>query len=120
MFTKLKVVLITGAIALAGIGGVAAAQGKGGGGARRAERKARMLEKFDTNTNGVLDPAEKQAMFDQRAAKRFEKLDTNNDGALSLEEFKAGKQKLGRQGRGTFRGGKLGRGGKWGGGPDRP
>ena len=115
MFTKLKVVLITGAVLCAGAVGVAAAQGPGGGKLDRGARKAKMLEKFDANDNGVLDPAEKQAMFDARAAKRFEKLDTNKDGALSLEEFKAGKKLLGRQGRG----GKF-RGGKRGGGPGQP
>ena len=115
MFTKLKVVLITGAVLLAGVG-VAAAQGKGRGGPDRAERKAKMLEKFDANKNGVLDPAEKQAMFDERASKMFEKLDTNKDGALSLAEFKAGKKMMGRMGRGgKFRGGKRG-----GGGPGQP
>lgn len=104
MLTKLKVALITGAVVVAGAVGVAAAQGKGDRGADHAERKARLLEKFDANQNGVLDPAEKQAMFDERAAKMFEKLDTNKDGALSLDEFKAGKQKMGRHGRGQFRG----------------
>lgn len=115
MFTKLKVVLITGAVLVAGAVGVAAAQGKGGRGLDREERKAKMLEKFDANKNGVLDPAEKQAMFDERASKMFAKLDTNNDGALSLSEFKAGKKMMGRGGRGKFRGGKRG-----GGGPDQP
>ena len=118
MLKKLKIVLITGAVLVAGVAGVAAAQGPGGGKLDRGARKARMLEKFDANDNGVLDPAEKQAMFDARAAKRFEKLDANNDGALSLEEFKAGKNKMGRQGRGKFRG-KF-RGGAGGGGANQP
>jgi len=108
MFTKWKVILITGAVLAAGAAGVAAAQGPG-------PRKAKLLEKFDANNNGVLDPSEKQAMFDARAAKRFAKLDTNNDGALSLDEFKAGKQMKGRAGRG----GKL-RGKRGGGGPGQP
>ena len=104
MLTKLNVVLITGAVLLAGVG-VAAAQGKG-----KDERKAKMLEKFDANKNGVLDPAEKQAMFDERAEKMFAKLDTNKDGKLSLDEFKAGKQMMGRRGGGKFRGkGRAGR-----------
>lgn len=117
MLTKLKVVLITGAVLLAGVG-VAAAQGKGRGGPDREERKAKMLEKFDANKNGVLDPAEKQAMFDERATKMFEKLDANKDGQISLAEFKAGKKQMGRGGRGfrgKFRGGPRG-----GGGPGQP
>ena len=122
MFTKLKVVLITGAVLLAGADGVAAAQGPGRGKPRpdRAERKAKMLEKFDANNNGVLDPAEKQAMFDERASKMFAKLDTNKDGALSLAEFKAGKKLMGRRGGGKFRGGKFRGGSRGGEGPDQP
>ena len=112
MFTKLKVVLITGAVLLAGAG-VAAAQGKGRG-LDKAQRKAKMLDKFDANKNGALDPAEKDAMFDARATKKFEKLDANKDGVLTLDEFKAGKKKMGRQGRGKLRGGKRG------GGPGQP
>lgn len=115
MFTKLKVVLVTSAVLVAGVVGVAAAQGPGAGKLDRAARKAKLLEKFDANKNGVLDPAEKQAMFDERASKMFAKLDTNKDGALSLEEFKAGKKMMGRQGRG----GKF-RGGPGGGGPGQP
>ena len=114
MLTKLKVALITGAVVVAGVVGVAAAQGSGGGKLDRGARKARMLEKFDANKDGALDPAEKQAMFDARAAKMFEKLDANKDGALTLDEFKAGKKAFGRQGRGKFRGGKRG------GGPGQP
>jgi hypothetical protein len=117
MSHKLKVALISYAVLVAGAVGVAAAQGPGARGIDRAERKAKMLEKFDANQDGVLDRAEKQAMFDARAAKRFEKLDVDNDGKLSFDEFKAGKKMMGRSGRG-FRG-KF-RGGQRGGGPSQP
>src|SRR3569623_832006 len=90
MLTKLKL-----AIALCGslAGGVH-------GGAARAE----ILQKYDTNKDGKLDDAEKAAMRDARATEAFSKLDTNKDGQLSLDEFKAGRAKMGmhRHARGRF------------------
>ena len=114
MLKKLKLVFVTTAVLVGGIAGVAAAQGGGGKPdkpamkERFAEKRAEKLARFDTNKDGVLDPAEKQAMHDARAKDRFAALDTNKDGVLSLDEFKAGKERggmhHGRKGRGKHRG----------------
>lgn len=53
--------------------------------AHSAAHQARLLAKYDTNKNGVLDPEERQAA---RAAK-FAKKDTNKDGVISFDEFLA-------------------------------
>ena len=106
MFTKIKVVLITAACLVGGVAGIAAADG-GGRTFDRAAKKAEMLAKYDTNKNGVLDPAEKEAMHEARAEEMFKKLDKDGDGKLSLAEFKAGKQmRQGRGGKGRGRGGR--------------
>ena len=96
MFTKLKISVLTAVVL--GTAGLAAAQAPAQGhDARHAERKAKLLEKFDLNKNGALDPAEKEAMHEQRARTMFSKLDANGDGKLTFEEFKAAKHgKFGR------------------------
>ena len=51
-----------------------------------------MLEKFDTNHNGTIDPEEREAMKAQREARRAEmlkKYDTDGDGKLSDTEREA-------------------------------
>lgn len=113
---RFKLVLATAAVLVGGTVGFAAANGQTGGhrgdpAARAAwkqkhqERKAEMLQKFDANKNGVLDPAEKQVMHDERVTKIFTKLDTNKDGSVSLAEMKAGKLgRMGRHGHGKHRG----------------
>jgi 5-hydroxyisourate hydrolase-like protein (transthyretin family) len=72
--------------------------------AKHAQQKAEMLAKYDTNKDGKLDDAEKAAMRDARATEAFKKLDTNGDGQLSIDEFKAGRAKMGlhRHARGRF------------------
>jgi hypothetical protein len=69
--------------------------------AKRAERKAEMLAKYDTNKDGKLDPQERAVMRDAKATERFQKMDTDNDGKISLDEFKAA-QGRGRHARGGF------------------
>jgi Ca2+-binding EF-hand superfamily protein len=79
---------------LLGAGVAAAHPGAGpGDDASRAEHKARKMERFDTNKDGVLDDAEKAAMrqaFEQRHAERkakfLERFDTNKDGQLDASE----------------------------------
>lgn len=121
MFSKkLKLALVTSALAIGGLAGFAGAKGFHGGGDRaamkekfdtnkdgtldaaekaklkeafgamRAQRKAEVLAKFDANKDGQLDDAERTAMRDTRIAERFTKLDANADGKLTLDEFKAG------------------------------
>ncbi len=59
-------------------------------------RKAKCLEKFDTNKDGQLDDQEKEAMKAAREARRaehrakfMEKFDTNKDGQLDEQEKEA-------------------------------
>ena len=99
MFTKkLKLIAVSSLLVVGSVVGIAAAQGgdQGQGRPDRAERKARMLEKFDANRDGQLDDGERQAMHAERSAKKFAALDANSDGVLSKSEFAA--QKMGRHG----------------------
>jgi Ca2+-binding EF-hand superfamily protein len=53
-----------------------------------------ILNKYDTNKNGTLDPEEKENIRKARESKRasdLQKLDTNKDGKISREERAAGK-----------------------------
>lgn len=52
------------------------------------ERMARMVERYDSNGDGMVSPEEIQAV---RAAE-FKTADTNQDGVLSLQELQAHKQ----------------------------
>jgi hypothetical protein len=115
MFKKFSLVFATAAVLA---GGVAMANTPNGAKptkeerqARHAERKAKMLEKFDANNNGVLDQAEKDAMHDQRITERFAQMDADGNGSITLAEMKAAKQAhMGKHGgkrhhRGGFNGG---------------
>ncbi len=95
MLTKMKM-FVLGAALLGGVG-IAAAQSAPATGAspdraawqaKKAERKAEMLAKYDTNKDGKLDPQERAVMRDEMLTKRFEAMDLNKDGQVSLEEFK--------------------------------
>ena len=59
--------------------------------AKRAEMKAQMLAKFDSNKDGKLDQNERGVMKDERAAAAFKRLDADGNGSISLAEFKSGK-----------------------------
>jgi len=52
------------------------------------DRHARILARFDTNHNGVLDPDEKAAM-EKFKAERLAKYDKNGDGKLDQSEREA-------------------------------
>jgi hypothetical protein len=120
---KLKLVIVTAALAIGGISGVALARGHHGGGGKAmvekfdvnkdgklddaekaqlksafAAKKAEKLARFDANKDGQLDEAERQVMHEERVAKRFAMLDTNKDGAITLEEMKAAKPHGGMRG----------------------
>jgi Ca2+-binding EF-hand superfamily protein len=75
-------------------------KGFGGRQGRRGPDQAQLLEKFDANHNGVLDPEEKEAARkgfragreqgrEQRQAKLLEKFDTNHNGTIDPEERQA-------------------------------
>lgn len=57
---------------------------------RGSDRAQRMLKRFDTNRDGVIDESELQAADNERAGKRAERmlkrLDANGDGKISMEE----------------------------------
>jgi hypothetical protein len=76
-----------------------------------ANRRNKILGKYDSNRNGLLDPAERKCLQTdrQRAAKRLDlkrRFDLNHDNILdsseaaALESFKAGKRVLARDARG--------------------
>ena len=73
--------------------------------AAAAEHAATMFERFDVNSDGVIDEGDREA----RAEQRFERLDADSDGAISPEEFSAvherrGEMRENRGRRGEMRG----------------
>ena len=106
MFTKMKLALVMCA-SLVGIAAAAPAPSNPSADvagkieakrAARAERKAQMLAKYDTNKDGKLDSTERAVMRDEMAVMRFKKLDLDGDGKVTLDEFKQAKAQL-RHGR---------------------
>ena len=55
-----------------------------------AAEHVKMIETYDTNKDGKLDDAEKDARRASRIATRFDRLDSNDDGVISRDEFVAG------------------------------
>jgi Ca2+-binding EF-hand superfamily protein len=71
-------------------------KGFGGHQGRRGPSQAQLLEKYDANHNGVLDPEEKaaakadwEAHRKEREAKMLERFDANHNGVLDPEEREA-------------------------------
>jgi len=65
--------------------------------------RGRILEKYDANKNGQLDPEEKAALERDREARRAEfvkQFDTDGDGKLSDAEKEAAGEKFPHRGRG--------------------
>lgn len=68
---------------------------------RQADNQARLLPEFDTNRNGIIDPAERKVIANKRLqtglAHRYVvmllRFDANRDGSLQLAELPAGKNK---------------------------
>ncbi len=112
------------ALALCGllVGGVAAADSVQGSGSvptaaqkqawkqKREQKKAELLQKYDTNHDGKLDANERKVMIDDRATEAFKQMDANGDGVVTLDELKAFKEKqaIERQGRRAERHGRRG------------
>jgi hypothetical protein len=76
-------------------------KGFGGRHGRRGPDQAQLLEKYDANHNGVLDPEEKaaakaewEAHRKEREAKMLERFDANHNGVLDPEEKEAAKKEL--------------------------
>ena len=91
---------IMGAALIAGAGGLAA-NDKATGHEHGGWGQARILEKYDANKNGVLDPEEKAAFERDREARRAEfmkKFDTDGDGKLSDTEKQAMREQMGAMG----------------------
>lgn len=57
------------------------------GGADHEQRRAQFLAEADTNQDGTLSKAEKQAFHEAHAKARFAKKDENGDGRLSKDEL---------------------------------
>ena len=76
-----------------GDGGLSADELTAAAAARAAERTARMLERLDTNGDGLLQQTEMQPRGD-RAGKMFERMDTDGDGGISEAEFDAARARL--------------------------
>jgi EF hand len=87
---NLKLVIMTAALAVGGISGVALARGHGGGGKAMVEKPhAERSSKFDANKDGKLDDAEKaqlKAAFAAKKAERLARFDANKDGQLDETE----------------------------------
>jgi Ca2+-binding EF-hand superfamily protein len=61
--------------------------GRGGGHGQSHGVRMTLLERLDSNADGVLTLDEFSARSAERAERRFNKKDTDGDGLLSLEEF---------------------------------
>jgi Ca2+-binding EF-hand superfamily protein len=59
-----------------------------------APRRENLLEKYDKNKNGKLDPEEREAVRKDREADRLKRFDKNGDGKLDKEEQEAARSEL--------------------------
>ena len=95
MLKKLGLALALSGSLFAGAAGIAAAQGAG------PQDKATLLQKYDTNGDGKLEPNERAAMRADFQAKRearkaamLARFDTNKDGKLDKAERKVMRETL--------------------------
>ncbi|SFS02418.1 EF-hand domain-containing protein [Yoonia litorea] len=61
---------------------------------RAQDRIERMMERFDTNGDGLLQQAELPRPGEGRTARMFERVDANRDGLISEDEFEAAKARM--------------------------
>jgi len=97
-----QVFAIMAAGLIAGAGAAVYAANEGAGHEHGGYGKGRMIEKYDTNKNGVLDPEEKAAFERDREVRRAEfmrKFDTDGDGQLNDAEKTAMREQMGAMGR---------------------
>jgi len=84
-----KVLLIVLGVCLVGALAQAAEGDKKGG--KGQGNRAKMLEKYDKNSDGKLDETEKEAAKKDQEAARLKKFDKNGDGKLDDAEKEAAK-----------------------------
>ena len=73
-------------LALAGLLGAASIAHADDGGDRRAERRQRMLERFDTNHDGRLDRRERRQAKQMRRQNKLRRFDRNGDGWIDARD----------------------------------
>ena len=82
---------------IAGAGAAVVAANEGAGHEHGGWSQGRILEKYDANKNGQLDPDEKAALERDREARRAEfmkRFDTDGDGKLSDSEREAMREEM--------------------------
>jgi Ca2+-binding EF-hand superfamily protein len=87
--------IIAFAVTMTLAGSTALAGARGHGKHQAGDKAQRMLQKFDSNHDGVLDASELEAMAAHRAqrrAQRFQRFDRDGDGTLNKAEKQAFKQ----------------------------
>lgn len=70
-------------------GALSAAEMAAAAAARAQDRASRLIARFDTNADGVLQMAEMPDRGQDRAERIFERVDTDADGLMSEAEFEA-------------------------------
>lgn len=90
MMKKTKLAIAISLLSVGGMISVAAARDDRGGRPGPGMHHKHFGEQFDTNKDGKLDDAEREAMMDQKVTEHFKQLDTDGNGAVTLAEFKAG------------------------------
>lgn len=78
-----------------GDGGLSADELIAAAGNRASERAARMIERHDDNSDGLLQIGEMPRRGGDRAEQMFDRVDADGDGVISLEEFETAKNHRG-------------------------
>ena len=61
---------------------------------KKTVRRETILEKYDKNKNGKLDPDEREALRKDREAERIKRFDKNGDGKLDAQEEAAARAEM--------------------------